>query len=239
MWMIANDKNGNSSYEVARKLGVDQKTAWHMNHRIRLAMQTGTFEKMDGEVEIDESHFGGKYKFMHKNKKPNRAEGEDNKTIVMGFKERGAKDAKGKRKGCKVRTVVVPNTERATLEPHVKENIAEGATVFTDTNPSYNKLATDYIHYQINHAKEYAVGNNHINGMENFWSLMKRCVKGTWTHFEDEHIAAYLEEESFRFNNRSDTDSERFTKLVGAISGKRLTYKELTGKAKEIKSPTE
>jgi len=219
-WMIANAKNGISSYEVARALGVTQKSAWFMMHRIRLAMETGTFKKLSGEVEVDETWIGGKVANMHKHKRPNKSEGETNKTIVMGFKEREGE----------VRTKVIKDTSRYTLHGEVLRHVEEGATVFSDTHPGYSKLQLDYIHQMIDHSEAYAVGNNHINGVENFWSLVKRCVKGTYVHVDDEHVFRYLEEESFRYNNRETNDGGRFIKMVGAVAGRRITYKQLTGR---------
>jgi transposase-like protein len=220
IWMIANAKNGISSYEVSRAIGVTQKSAWFMMHRIRLAMETGSFAKLSGEIEVDETWIGGKYQNMHKSRKPKKGEDKDNKTIVLGFRQRGGE----------VRTKVSPDTSRFTLDGQVHLNVEAGATVYTDTHPGYARLGLDYVHSKIDHAKEYAVGGNHINGMENFWGLVKRCIKGTYTHVDDAHVARYLEEQTFRYNNRLITDKGRFKQAVGQIAGKRITYKELTKK---------
>ncbi len=220
VWLIANAKNGISSYEVSRALGVTQKSTWFMMHRIRLAMETGTFKKLSGEVEVDETWIGGKVQNMRKRKRPSKSEGETNKTIAMGFKERGGE----------VRTQVIPDTSRYTLHNQVAMNVEGGATVFTDAHPGYSKLELEYIHHKIDRAKEYVVGNAHINGVENFWSLVKRCVKGTYVHVDNDHVFRYLEEEEFRYNNRAVKDKDRFVGMMKSVAGKRITYKELIGK---------
>jgi len=168
LWMIANCKNGISSYELARALGVTQKTAWFMLHRIRLAMQTETFGKIGGEVEVDETFIGGRARFMHQNKRREKIKGTGpmGKAAVMGLLERHGEDGHST-----VRAKVVPNTRKKTLGPHVREHVEPGAAVFTDALPSYNDLSADYVHQVIDHAESYAEGRVHTNGMENFWSF--------------------------------------------------------------------
>lgn len=232
IWMIANAKNGISSYEIHRGIGVTQKTAWFMLHRIRLAMQTGSFEKMTGDVEVDETYIGGKARNMHKGKRKAHGRGTVGKTAVVGLLERHEDKRVGK-KASTVKTKVVKDTKSETLQGIVKQNVLLGSTVYTDEHPSYEGLEPDYIHEVINHAEVYAVGCVHINGLENFWSLFKRCIKGTYISVEPFHLFRYLDEESFRFNNRKDDDQERFIKTVSSVAGRRLTYERLTGKNNE------
>lgn len=222
MWMIANAKNGVSSYEIARAIGVTQKSAWFMAHRVRAALQQGTLDKLSGEVEADETYIGGKAENMHKSKRERKVRGRGavGKTIVMGILER-----KGE-----VRTQVIPDTSKDTLLPIIANNVEQGATVNTDANPSYEELKAAYVHGVVDHAVEYVNGTIHTNGIENYWSLFKRCIKGTHIHIEPEHIFRYLDEESFRFNRRTLTDSERFTLAASGIFGKRLTYDQLIQK---------
>ncbi|MGD0743518.1 MAG: IS1595 family transposase [Verrucomicrobiota bacterium] len=226
IWMIANDKNGVSSYEVHRAIGVTQKTAWFMLQRIRLAMQTGTFEKFNGEVEIDETWIGGLSRNMHKdrNRRRGRGTGGVGKAIVMGILERDGK----------VKTKHIPNTKLQTLQNEVYQNVEKGAQIFTDYWVGYKGLARDFIHQVIDHAKEYVRGNVHTNGMENYWSLLKRGIKGTYVSVEPFHLFRYLDEQAFRFNLREENDSNRFLEAVKGIFGKRLTYSRLIGEPRPV-----
>jgi transposase-like protein len=224
VWMITNCKNGISSYEVHRAIGVTQKTAWFMIHRIRLAMQTGSFAKqLSGSVEVDETFIGGRARNMHRSVKARRlkgATGYEGKMAVMGLLERHGE----------VRTVVIPNTKRQSLRPAITAHVEPGSIVYSDALRSYNYLNTDYIHSVIDHAEKYVDGHIHTNGVENFWSLLKRAIRGTYVSVEPFHLFRYLDEQTFRFNSRHGNDSERFQRVTEQVSGKRLTYKELTGK---------
>jgi len=221
-WLIANAKNGVSSYEIGRALGVTQKTGWFMLQRIRLAMQNGTIEKLKGEVEADETYIGGKVRNMHADKKRKRGRGTGGvgKAIVMGLLER-----KGK-----IKLKHVANARRATVQGEIRQHVAPGTHIFTDALPSYNGLNNEFVHEAIDHAKEYVRGNVHTNGLENFWCLLKRCFKGTYVSVEPFHLFRYLDEQAFRFNEREGTDQSRFTKVISGIIGKRLTYAQLIGK---------
>lgn len=225
IWMIANCKNGVSSYEIHRAIGVTQKTAWFMMHRIRLAMQTGTFEKLSGEVEADETFIGGKARNMHKDRRKEKVTGRgaSGKVAVMGLLERHGE----------VRTRVVPDTKSRTLQVEVRENVEPGSEVHTDALRSYKGLDPEYVHKVVDHAERYVDGNVHTNGLENFWSLLKRGIKGTYVSVEPYHLFRYLDEQAFRFNNREAKDAGRFVATAGAIAGKRLTYRELTGATTE------
>jgi transposase-like protein len=222
IWLIANCKNGISSCELARDLGITQKSAWHMLQRIRLAMQFGSFEKLGGEIEVDETYIGGKARFMHKSKREAiiKGRGAVGKVAVMGLLERNGK----------VRAKVIGNTTRETLHAEVKEHCEAGAEIFTDQFAAYRGLEQDYIHNVINHAEKYVDGNVHTCNIDNFWSLLKRGIKGTYVSVEPFHLFRYLDEQSFRFNNRKLTDGERFSIVANNVVGRRLTYSELTGK---------
>jgi len=230
VWLLTNCKNGISSYEVAKDLGVTQKTAWFMLQRIRLAMQKGTFwNKMEGEIEADESYIGGLARFMHKNKKAKiTGTGGSGKAIVMGLLDRNTKE---------VRAMHVPDTKRETLHGKVRDHVAAGSDVFTDELVGYLGLDREYVHNVINHAESYVKGNIHTNGIENFWSLLKRGLKGTYVSVEPFHLFRYLDEQAFRYNNRKTDDGNRFARTLCQTTGRRLTYKELTGKITPMESP--
>jgi transposase-like protein len=223
VWLIANSKNGISSHELARSLGVTQKSAWFMLHRIRLALQAGNFDKIDGIAEIDETFIGGKARNMHKGERARKITGTGgkDKTIVVGALERGGK----------VRATVAPDRTRATLHGYVQENVTPGATVYTDALSSYTGLERDYAHQTVDHAVQYVDGQVHSNGIENFWALLKRGLHGTYVSVEPFHLFRYLDERVFTFNTRDLTDLGRFTAALGSVSARRLTYTELTGKA--------
>jgi transposase-like protein len=228
MWLIMNCKNGISSCEIARALDVTQKTAWFMLHRIRLAQQGKQGGKLGGEVEIDETFIGGKARNMHKSKRARviSGTGGKDKEIVLGILERGGN----------VRVMHIENRRKAELQAHVREHVEAGAAIFTDELLSYDGLNEDFKHQVINHAIEYANGNVHTNGMENFWSLVKRQLHGTYISVEPFHLFRYIDEQAFRFNNRRMTDAQRFDIGLREIVGKRLTYAELTGKVDETET---
>src|SRR6266566_2556936 len=226
MWLAANCKNGISSYELGRTLGVTQKTAWFMLQRIRLAMQDGSIEKMKGRVEADETFIGGKARNMHKSKKKHLGTGGAGKAAVMGLLERNSPERQSR-----VRCKVVSNVRRFQLDSTVRENVEKGSEVITDAFRSYAKLNDEFVHQVIDHAESYAKGHVHTNGLENFWSLLKRGIKGTYVSVEPFHLFRYLDEQAFRFNERKDNDAGRFVKVVSGIIGKGLRYVKLTGKS--------
>jgi transposase-like protein len=223
MWMIANSKNGVSSHEMGRSLGITQKSAWFLLHRIRLAMQTGTFEKLDGEIEVDETFIGGKARNMHKNVRARKITGTGgkDKAIVAGVLQRGGE----------MRAVVVSDTRRATLQAGVREHVEAGSAVYSDAFKSYIGLAGEYDHKVVDHAEKYVDGQVHANGVENFWSLLKRGLHGTYVSVQPWHLFRYIDERVFTYNERGLNDLDRFLVVLGTVAGRRLTYKMLTGKA--------
>ncbi len=227
MWMIGNCKNGISSYELARDLGIQQKSAWFMLHRIRLAMQQGSIEKLSGEVEADETFIGGKARNMHKDKRAEKIQGRgpsSGKVAVMGLLERHGK----------VKTQIVSDTSSRTLQVEVRENVEPGSEVHTDALASYRGLDSEYVHNVVDHAETYVRGHVHTNGLENFWSLLKRGIHGTYVSVEPYHLFRYLDEQAFRFNEREGKDADRFAKTLGGVAARRVTYDELTGKPESL-----
>jgi transposase-like protein len=222
-WMIVNAKNGISSCELARSLGVTQKTAWFMLHRIRLAMQEGgSIEKMNGTCEADETYIGAKARYMHKHRRTGVGDAGIKKTAVQGILERTKGD-----KASRVVLKVVKTTRRPELCGNVRQYVLEGSTVNTDALMSYDDLSKDYDRKIIDHLVCYAKGNVHTNGLENFWSLLKRALKGTYVNVEPFHLFRYLDEQAFRFNERKDSDKGRFLKTLAKFAGRRLTYAKL------------
>jgi transposase-like protein len=227
VWMIANCKNGVSSWEIHRAIGVTQKTAWFMLQRIRLAMQDeSTGGKLSGDVELDETFIGGKARNMHFKQRQRlgitKGASMAGKVAVMGLLERHPE------KGSRVRLATIPNNKRKHLMPHVAAHVEQGATVHTDSLPSYISLDSDYAHHVIDHAEKYVDGQVHTNGLENFWSLLKRAIRGTYVSVQPFHLFRYLDEQAFRFNNRREmNDADRFSAVICGIIGRRLTYKDL------------
>ena len=234
LWLITGAKNGISSCELGRSIGVTQKTAWFMLHRIRMALKNGTIEKLSGDVEVDESWIGGRARNMHAAVKREKIHGTGNKALtpVQGLLQRTT--AKG---ASKVHLRVVDGTKRPELQGNVRKYVLAGATVHTDALKSYTGLAEDFTHHVVDHAVEYVRGNVHTNGMENFWSLLKRTVKGTYVSIEPFHLHRYLDEQAFRFNERKNSDGDlgRFETGLAGVFGKRLTWNRLTGADGELK----
>ncbi|HKW75882.1 MAG TPA: IS1595 family transposase [Terriglobales bacterium] len=241
LWMLVNCKNGISSYELGKDLGVSQKSAWFMLHRLRLALKNSSLLKLGSEggpVEADETFVGAKTRTMHKSrlKKIRAAQNLNvipsenpyaNKTVVFGMLDREAR---------KVRAMVVPNIKRSTLQDQILNNIQGGSTVYTDEYAPYKQvLSSGFVHDCVNHMETYVKGQVHTQGIENFWSLLKRGLRGTYVAVEPFHLDRYIDEQVFRFNNRGSkehkvTDSERFEIALSQIAGKRLTFAEVTGK---------
>ncbi|MGA9566552.1 MAG: IS1595 family transposase [Candidatus Korobacteraceae bacterium] len=248
VWLVVNCKNGISSYEIARYLKITQKSAWFMLGRIRLALKDGDWSTKlgsadGGECEVDETFVGAKVINMHKSRRVaiQRAYGElpraerDNrypgKTPVQGMLDRESR---------KVRATVVKNVRRETLQAQVLNNIEQGSRIYTDKAVAYENLHLKYIHEVVDHAQKYVQGRVHTNGLENFWSLLKRSLKGTYVAVEPYHLERYVDEQVFRYNNRGGkkkedriSDRDRFKLALSQIAGKRLTYAELTGKVGE------
>jgi transposase-like protein len=237
VWLLINCKNGVSSYELARGLGITQKSAWFMLQRVREALRDAGAQTPDdqiggfGAVEVDETFIGGKAKNMHKSRRlklnavnSNTSEPYKyvNKTIVMGMLDRKLR---------KVRAAVVSNTKRETLQKHILNEVFGGSKVYTDQWLGYQGLEKKFAHEVVNHLETYVDGQVHTNGIENFWSLLKRGLNGTYVAVEPFHLRRYVDEQVFRYNNRKGlNDQQRFELAMSQINGKRLTYAELTGK---------
>lgn len=221
IWMVVNCKNGISSYEMGRALGITQKSAWHMNHRIRLALALGSIEKMTGYVEGDESYIGGKASNRHKGN-PKNAPGTAGKVAVIGAVERGGNAV----------AAVIERADTATLDGFIHAVVEPGATVSTDEHSGYRHLGRTYDHGVVRHsAGEYVQDKHHTNSIESFWALLKRALKGTYVSVEPFHLARYVDEQVFRFNARKGSDADRFKAAAVRIFGKRLTYRDLTERA--------
>lgn len=228
VWMLANCRNGVSSYEIKRAIGVSQKCTWHMLHRIRLAMTDRTAEKLglNSPIEVDETFVGGKMRNMHKSRRVkglNYSAG-NGKAIVMGMLERGGT----------VRARVIADRKLHNMRPMLEANLHPGSHLITDEHTTYPIIAkeNDHVHEIINHIEGYVRGHIHTNGIENFWSCLKRCLGGTYISVEPYHLDRYVEEQVFRFNLRKKehSDLDRFKAVLRDIVGRRLTYAELTGR---------
>jgi transposase-like protein len=222
MWLILNCKNGISSWEISRGIGISQKSAWHMMHRIRFSFHGGPFEKLSGEIEADETFIGGKARNVHKDVRARKITGTGgkDKTAVMGILERGGK----------VRATVIPNRTKKAIQPELRKHVEAGSAIYTDALKSYDGL-DEFQHGVVDHAVQYVDGKIHTNGLENFWSLLKRGLNGTYISVEPFHLFRYIDEQVFRYNNRDEmNDADRFSAGVSLIVGKRLTWNQLTGK---------
>ncbi len=222
IWMVVNSKMGISSWGLKRALGVTQKTSWFMMHRIREAMRNDHVYKLSGEVEIDQAYVGGSARNKHKSRSPfhRRMSTKETMTAIVGILQRRGE----------VRAKVIGDLRNSTIVPEIYRNVEDGTRVYTDGRCSHYWLKSKYEHESISHSKEYARGNIHINTIENFWAHFKRTITGTYIQIGRCHVERYLDEQSFRYNNRKDSDAERFVKAVSQIFGRKLTYEKLTGR---------
>jgi transposase-like protein len=236
-WQISNCKNGISSYELAKAIGVTQKTAWFMNHRIRLAMQNEDGGFLSGEVEVDETYIGGKARNMNRSQRKRNLAGAGfknawaGKVAVMGLLERHPEKGKSK-----IRTLTLDTIRTYRLNQEVSKRVEDGTTVYTDALKSYAPLRLYYQHKVIDHAEKYVDGVVHTNGLENYWSLLKRAIRRTYVSVEPFHLFRYLDEQAFRFNERSGSDATRFETTLRAVAGKRVTFEQLTGGNQETQA---
>jgi transposase-like protein len=231
VWSITNAKNGISSCELARAIGVTQKSAWHMLHRVRHAMHVGSFDKFTGEVESDETLIGGAAINMHQSRKLAaglKGGGSAGKAVVHAVLRRTDKQNK---KISKVNASVIPDTKLRTIAPIIHKVVAPGSNLYTDTMAAYTSpiFSETFVHGMIDHVKAYVDGRIHTNGLENFWSLLKRTIGGTYVSVDAPHLGRYVDEQTFRFNERDTNDAGRFALVMPGVVGKRLTYKELIG----------
>ena len=238
LWMLVNCRNGVSSYEVARAIGITQKSAWFVLHRLRFALQTGSMVKLGGQsaapVEVDETFIGGKARNMHKSKRRRLSDsigmqGGHGKTVVIGALERGGR----------VKARVIADRKYPAVHQAVRDFVTPGSELMTDEFYGYTHLSDEYTHQVINHLEKYVDGKVHTQGIENFWSLLKRGLGGTYVAVEPFHLFRYVDEQAFRFNNRKTAenkplkDFDRFQLALSQIAGKRLKFAELTGKVGE------
>jgi hypothetical protein len=233
MWLVANCKNGVSSWEVHRAIGVTQKSAWFMLQRCRLALQGDNVDNLGGEVEVDETYIGALARNMHWNKRKERFHGRTGgagKTAVFGLLQRNKEKGKSK-----IIARVIPEAWRNEVNDIIREVVEPGTQIYSDEHGAYHHLGSQgFKHAFIRHAETYVNGAVHTNGIENFWSLLKRGIKGTYVSVEPFHMFRYLDEQAFRFNERFGNDAERFCKAMSQIVGKRVMYKELTGKTEDL-----
>jgi transposase-like protein len=228
VWLLANSKNGVSSHELARAVGITQKSAWHVLHRVREAMRNGSFDRFDGETEVDETFVGGRVRNMHRSVKKAKGlthAGPWDKTIVAGALRRTNDDGPSQ-----VRAQVVKNTRHGTLQKYVHATVEPGSVLYTDAHASYHSLRGEYDHRVIDHAEIYVDGQITTNGIGNFWSLLKRGLTGTYVQVAPEHLGRYLDERIFTFNEREQTDLARFDLVLQQSVGRRVTWTELTSR---------
>jgi transposase-like protein len=223
IYIFSSHKKGISSHQLASDLGITQKSAWFMLQRIRYAFSVKSEEKMQGVVQADETFVGGKNKNRHADKKVADSQGRSvkDKTPVFGILQTSGK----------VHTTVIPDTKAKTIKPIIENMVSNGSIMVTDEWHAYKTLSKEYAHIVVNHKeKEYVRDGFHTNGIENFWSLLKRGIYGIYHHTSPKHLHRYCDEFAFRFNSRKIESGERFDFSLRNTENRRLTYKQLISK---------
>ncbi len=220
IYLITSHKKGISSCQLARDLGITQKSAWFVLHRVREMLKEKLPQSLEGVVEIDETYVGGKQSNKHKSKRIGK-QGAHSKTPVVGLVQREGK----------VRSKAVESGKAKDVVPVMLKNVKPGAVVITDENGMYKNLNGYYQHHSVNHsAEEYVRGSIYTNTIEGYFSLLKRGIIGIYHHVSDKHLSRYLDEFNYRYNAKEDTQEERFAEAIFQSDGRRLKYENLIQK---------
>lgn len=221
LYVFSSHKKGISSHQLAKDISVTQKSAWFLLHRLRYAFDHPNFKSTVGNVvEIDECGIGGQSYYKHANKKTKNEEGAtiSNKTSVIGMRERGGN----------VKAMVITDRTKETLLPIIHKNVEPNSVIMTDELIAYQALDNYFEHYSVNHsAKEFVNEMAHTNGIENFWSHLKRGIDGIYHQISKDHLQSYIDEFLLRFNTRKFTTQNRFDLVLSGVTGKKLTYQNL------------
>ena len=225
IFLVMTYPKGMSSVQLGKDLGISQKSAWHLAHRLRKTWDY-KHDKLSGKAEVDEAYFGGKEKNKHSKKKLRAGRGPVGKMPVVGARERETG---------KVVAMPVERTDLETLTGFVEDTVKMGSVVYTDEHRGYNDLGWDYDHYQVAHGRgEYVRDDVHTNGIESFWALIKRGYYGTYHWMSPKHLHRYVNEFTGRQNSRHISMIDQMEQMARRMEGERLSYVDLTGHKEDL-----